>query len=286
MTDTELALEICREIRSAHKKICLPYKLEPGDPGLTDSKADGVPYFPKDEPWPKDANGTPLLFLAQINCAELTALPDFPHTGLLQFFIGSDDVWGMDFDDMTNTGGFRVFYWETVDPSVTKADAAAKQPPAPEEYGSPVCKPCRIVFQRPWEQGIPDGDFLFETLFVEKWNRRRPEKPLKTLWDFYSLFPKEERDYSIFEENPEGEDEGRGPNHQMDGFPFFTQSDPRTEKAEYEGFDTLLFQLDSDSLDRKDLVLWGDCGVGGFFISREDLKRRDFSRVLYNWDCC
>ena len=43
MTDTELALEICREIRSAHKKICLPYKLEPGDPGLTDSKADGVP---------------------------------------------------------------------------------------------------------------------------------------------------------------------------------------------------------------------------------------------------
>ena len=76
------------------------------------------------------------------------------------------------------------------------------------------------------------------------------------------------------------------PNHRMDGFPFFTQSDPRTETLEYESFDTLLFQLDSDSRDRKDLVLWGDCGVGNFFINREDLKRRDFSKVLYNWDCC
>jgi len=25
--------------------------------------------------------------------------------------------------------------------------------------------------------------------------------------------------------------------------------------------------------------------VGNFFINREALKRRDFSRVLYNWDC-
>ena len=286
MTDKELALEICGEIRSGHKKICLPYRLEPGDPGLTDSKVDGIPYFPKEEPWPKDVNGAPLLFLSQIDCTQLAALPDFPHTGLLQFFVGSDDVWGMDFDDMTNTGGFRVFYWETVDPSVTKADVAAKQPPVPEEYGSPVCKPCCIVFQQPWEQAVPDGDFLFETLFVEKWNRRCPEKPLKTLWDFYNLFPKEERDYSIFEENPDGEDETGVPNHRMDGFPFFTQSDPRTETLEYESFDTLLFQLDSDSRDRKDLVLWGDCGVGNFFINREALKRRDFSKVLYNWDCC
>ena len=65
MTDTELALEICREIRSAHKKICLPYKLEPGDPGLTDSKADGVPYFPKDEPWPKDARRNRVILTEQ-----------------------------------------------------------------------------------------------------------------------------------------------------------------------------------------------------------------------------
>ena len=49
----------------------------------------------------------------------------------------------------------------------------------------------------------------------------------------------------------------------------------------------LLFQLDSDgSKEAGDLVLWGDCGVANFFISREALRRRDFSRVCYNWDCC
>ena len=25
--------------------------------------------------------------------------------------------------------------------------------------------------------------------------------------------------------------------------------------------------------------------MGNFFINREDLLRRDFSRILYNWDC-
>ena len=66
------------------------------------------------------------------------------NTGLLQFFIGSDDVWGMDFDDMTNTGGFRVFYWETVDPSVTKADAAAI---FYERNGSLCIFPERVLYQ-------------------------------------------------------------------------------------------------------------------------------------------
>ena len=38
--------------------------------------------------------------------------------------------------------------------------------------------------------------------------------------------------------------------------------------------------------DDGDLIMWGDVGICNFFISPEALKRRDFSRVLYNWDCC
>ncbi len=285
MTDTELALEICSEIRTGnYQKPCLPFTLEPGEPGLTDSKVGGTPYLPRGEAWPVDKNGTPMVFLAQVNCAQLAALPDFPHTGLLQFFTGADDVFGLDFDDMTNNAGFRVFYRETVDPSVTAAEVPV--PEKPEEDYTPLGdRPCRIVFQPALRQQVPESDFLFESLFVQVWNRRRPEKPLKTLWDFYNLFPKEERDYELF--TPEDEDEEDCTHHQLGGFPFFTQSDPRGEKAEYEDFDTLLFQLDSDMAeDRRDLVFWGDCGVANFFISREALLRRDFSRVLYNWDCC
>ncbi len=284
MTDTQLALEICAEIRAKCKKTCLPYTLEVGEPGLTDSKVGGTPYLPRGEAWPVDANGTPMVFLAQVDCAQLAPLPDFPHTGLLQFFTGADDVFGLGFDDMTNNAGFRLLYRETVDHSVTAAEVPV--PEGPEEEYTPLGdRPCRMVFQPAREQKIPEGDFLFESLFVQAWNQRRPEKPIKTIWDFYHLFPKEERDYSIFEEDSAAEEED-GPHHQLDGFPFFTQSDPRnTEK--YGEFDTLLFQLDSDlPEDRKDLVLWGDCGVANFFISREALRRRDFSRVLYNWDCC
>ncbi len=46
----------------------------------------------------------------------------------------------------------------------------------------------------------------------------------------------------------------------------------------------LLFQLDSDSEDGKD-IMWGDAGVGNFFIHPDDLRKRDFSKVVYNWDC-
>ena len=81
----------------------------------------------------------------------------------------------------------------------------------------------------------------------------------------------------------------RSPYHQLGGYPYFTQEDPRNGTA-YEDLDVLLFQMDSDMRTRDegggDLVMWGDCGVANFFINREALKKRDFSRVCYNWDCC
>ena len=65
------------------------------------------------------------------------------------------------------------------------------------------------------------------------------------------------------------------------GYPYFTQSDPRNDNY----YDTVLLQLDSISDEDEDILLWGDVGIGNFFINWEDLKRRDFSKVLYNWDC-
>lgn len=43
----------------------------------------------------------------------------------------------------------------------------------------------------------------------------------------------------------------------------------------------LLFQLDT-----VEDIMWGDSGVANFFISRDALKNKDFSKVYYNWDCC
>ncbi len=76
--------------------------------------------------------------------------------------------------------------------------------------------------------------------------------------------------------------------HRLGGYPFFTQTDFREWGSPFEQY-RLLFQLDSDGAGDNDLgfeVLWGDAGVGNFFIHPDDLKQRDFSRVAYNWDCC
>ena len=72
-----------------------------------------------------------------------------------------------------------------------------------------------------------------------------------------------------------------GQGSKLGGYPFFTQEDPRTY-GDYPTFDTLLLQIDTD--DELD-IMWGDSGVANFFIALEDLKKRNFSKVLYNWDC-
>ena len=70
-------------------------------------------------------------------------------------------------------------------------------------------------------------------------------------------------------------------NSQLLGHPFFTQEDVREEGSRYN---TLLFQLDSETVD--DVVMWGDSGVGNFFATKEQLKNLDFAKCLYSWDCC
>ena len=74
--------------------------------------------------------------------------------------------------------------------------------------------------------------------------------------------------------------------HKVGGYPFFTQFDPRTNMKNGDYYDFLLFQLDTDYIGDEYVVMWGDSGVGNFFINSEKLKKRDFSDVLYNWDCC
>ena len=72
---------------------------------------------------------------------------------------------------------------------------------------------------------------------------------------------------------------------ELGGYPYFTQWDPRGSKAEYEPYDTLLFQLTSDYDREGERVMFGDAGVCNFFIPAEKLKARDFSDILYTWDC-
>lgn len=289
MNKPELAQEICAELRAKYQKPMLRFELELGEPGLRDSKVGGTPYLPAEMAWPLDSLNRPMPLLAQIDCTQLVPLPDFPHTGLLQFFAAADEMYGADFEDWTSQKNFRILYHAEVDPSVTAEMVQAKRPPFQPENENYLLlgdQPCRICFQPLAKQGITPEDYQFDKLFIQEWNRRCPDMPLESVWGFYNLLSEKEQDCADFLfANPDKDAEDEKVCHQLGGYPYFTQCDPRSEEKGAE-FDTLLFQLDSDYMDKGDLVMWGDAGVGNFWISSADLKRLDFSRVGYNWDCC
>lgn len=60
-----------------------------------ESKCGGCPYLENADDYPFDENGNPMMFLAQINLDEMPPLEDFPEHGILQFYIGDDDYFGL-----------------------------------------------------------------------------------------------------------------------------------------------------------------------------------------------
>jgi len=79
----------------------------------TASRFGGKPWAPPDWQWPAAVEDEPLLFVGQINCAELRGLPGaelLPSSGLLSFFGDHDSVTGcFPFGD----GG--VYHWPDID---------------------------------------------------------------------------------------------------------------------------------------------------------------------------
>ena len=71
--------------------------------------------------------------------------------------------------------------------------------------------------------------------------------------------------------------------HCLGGYPAFVQDDDRADLQEEEGYDFLLLQINSDD---EHSIMWGDAGIGNFFIQPSALKRLDFSKILYTYACC
>lgn len=273
---SEKAKAIVAEVKRRTAAPCWKLTLQPEGPcGLLDSKVGGLPYWDPALPYPTDSQGNKMTLLAQLNFAQLGTEAPLPAQGLLQFFIGQDDVFGIDFDQPDRQKNFRVVYHPEPDSALTLEQIQALKLPTHVEADlcTPVIREAAFTAEKTVGYMGP-GDCRFEALFRETVRAVTGEDIGGK--NEYQYFDKADRDYFYDQLSAAG--------HRLLGYPFFTQYDPREPEGPY---DTLLFQLDSDMAeDRKDLVLWGDCGVGNFFINREDLLCRDFSRILYNWDCC
>ena len=232
------------------------------------SKFGGYPYFPKHLKYPKNPEGQPLYLLAQINFSEVPPLEGFPNQGILQFYIdGHHDLYGFDFDDMTNQSHFRVLYFEEIETNQEKliTDLKFLSDIIEAEIIFPFLGSFSLNFTTKYAP-ISGYDYQLEPLFQSFIDSHELGEKL----DIFDLLD----DYS---ELYEGEE------HKLGGYPFFTQDDPRFSLVEGVEPYCLLFQMISD--DEAD-IWWGDAGVGNFFIQPSALAKRDFSRVIYYYDCC
>ena len=242
---------------------------------VTVSKLGGKPYFPKGLEYPRNSAGIPLKLLAQLNFSELPKLENFPDKGILQFYILSNDLMGLDFDDLTKQEDFRVLYHEEVLPSEKlQINFSVLE----ENQDGEVIFPFDGEFILSGEvvnKAITPSDYRFDDLFNSFCEKMGCEKRFgydpscdeeftETVWDNFS-----------------------SQDNLMGGYPNFIQFDPRQDDEKFKKYDTLLFQLESqfNKEAKKWDIIWGDAGVGNFFINLEDLKNCKFDDILYTWDC-
>lgn len=273
---SERALRIADEI--TRRTTCDHYRLvlnEEREPSVTGSKIGGKPYWPVDKDFPVDSQGKKMLMLMQINCAETELKAPLPEQGMLQWFISlnPERMYGCQGNFNEDGSGFTVVYHEEINECATPADAPTHD--TVDEMLTPVKR--EVAIDAVLEQtamGVSDGQFnrLFFDIVKEITGVEHTDK----MW--YEYLDNEDGLY--FEQNLGM----KRPRHQMLGYPTFDQDDARRDINTH---DTLLFQLASQfsTLDRKELVMWGDMGNGFIFINHDDLANRDFTRSYYCWDC-
>jgi len=266
------------QFRENYEKSGIEYVSVGATPGKTkpwQSKFLGIPYLLKDDQYPVGIDDRPLQLLAQINFEEIPRLDGYPQTGILQFFISpyisNDHAWGLYFPpeeewnsetyfkSLVEQKYFRVRYHETI---IKDSDKLVTRMPSFSDGHLPIDQEAELTFEL--NRGyVTNDDYRFKKYFGS---------------DAYAFFDQFlEVSYEVGNQYfkftyPEGQ-------AWIGGYGIFTQVDPR------EGDEDWLILLEIDSTTENGLgILWGDVGIGVFFIRKNDLENRDFSNVMYYWD--
>lgn len=250
-------------------------------PSLTSSKIGGIPYWPSAKEYPRDEEGKKMHLLCQLNLSECKdSCGLLPQSGILQFFISpaGGDVYGMNWDRPTEQKNWRIVFHEQTEESLSEDQIKEIAAPESEYAESPILKSTALEFSLS-PSYIKSDDYKMDQL-VKDAAKEITGKDFEG--SIYDLLGSEDMNiyaaevYKMLEETE----------NYMLGYPSFVQYDVRSymPKEEASYFDTLLLHLDSLSADGK-IMCWGDMGCANFLMNSEALKRCDFSKVLYTWDC-
>ncbi|MBQ9394276.1 MAG: DUF1963 domain-containing protein [Proteobacteria bacterium] len=274
-----VANTIIERLRACRFEPAVVMKTEDRKSAILDSKLGGNYYYPATEQPPTNlATGEPLFLLAQINFLQVPHLKDFPENGLLQFFIDPNPFMFRQYYNPMEQVSWRIVYYPEL-PSYMQID---KNGFAPRVAG-----------------GITSLPFSSEQSYA----LRASDKLQRVHWDDFPLNAMLNRHCSdLMPQDPKPEDlsvlrEARklaistlqgefqagvtaDKVIQMAGVPSFTGKDPRGEDPRFPGIkvpNVLLLQLPS-----ADGVNWGGDNYAHFFISRKDLREKNFSRVFFD----
>lgn len=235
---------LCSTMRPSNE---ITFTKEPAKPW--DSKLGGCPYLTEESQYPRDEEGRPMMFLAQINFEQMPPLPDFPQKGILQFYLLDDEIYGLE-------DGCCLRYIPDVlmDESRLLRENPFRDYYENEEPFDNDCKmefhPCKMFLSMESHEFTDHycGDLAYTKLSEEKQD---------ALFDLC---------YAC--------------DSRVGGYPLFVQGAP----CYYEdgSLDVLLLQLDVDDTSG---LMFGDGGNCNFFISREDLKNLNFERAEFDWQC-
>ncbi|MDR6195402.1 YwqG family protein [Siphonobacter sp. SORGH_AS_0500] len=215
---------------------------------ITQSKFLGLPFLPVGVDYPEDSKGTPMILLAQINFSELPSLPEYPSEGILQLFVSPDDWYDME--------EYAVLYHEDLTQEHQKDFSFLTD----DFYlDSPILSEHALQFEKSVEYGGV-ADERFDYMFGEQ-----------DYWDFEeSLAEEDAKQLGTFFTSG---------GSKVGGYAYFTQQDVRSYSPSKKN-DLLLLQIDSD-----EKIMFGDSGVANVFINPDDLKKKDFSKAYFYWDC-
>ena len=253
------------KIKSYH---ITPTEITDGD--IFISKFGGLGYWNTSMEYPKDDQGNQLVLLAQINFdKDKFDDPNLPTSGLLQFYVLPNDTYGAAFDASMGKNTYKVVFHEKVNYDVKKEDLVNIKTnlmlDEAKEY-FPFNKELKIEFEETYDYINPvNADFndVLNDIVKEEFDIDINNTSL------YKVFGDGIMDYLDEKLLTSGS--------KLLGYPYFTQYDPRDNNM-YNDYKILLFQMDSD---KEVDIMWGDFGVANFFIK----ENKNFSDVLYTWDC-
>ena len=224
----------------------------------------GRPSLPQGMSWPVDAGGEPMLFLAQINFAEMPAIDGYPREGLLSFFIMDDDLNGSEFPSVGDKG-FQVHFFEVADDLVRTPFPVKTWEYAP--LSDLLVQEGRVLKGQQSTGPLSANSYQVADM-TRDWYPNCPTN----LWDAFGEELLQAKPSPIY----------------YGGHPDFIQQDIRHPEGDpdYTPYSEVLLQMGFlQTKDRKIEVCWGDAGEACFLITKEDLAAKRFDRMIYSWDC-